>query len=561
MSFSNLDARSIPANENLISVAADLPTVVNGFHVWESGLYRIDGAISSANGHKRADGAQVYIYGKSLQGDTLTFTGGADGTFTAASDAGGGKTLITLSDTTGFADNDVIFLPKTTVYDQEQRYTISSLIANTSFKIDTAYISTDSGTFYKGQMFTDDETATSQENALLRIENVGLFISGGGRLLDFPDGGNTRGTIWFFGCFIVGDASNYCEMGTVDNYNFFTMSSIPICISWDDGVYLNDINQTIVNSQMTAWKDNDGILIKGGAGTFGLFSVTGAGSVMQPSATESCFNFNPSATYTNPVVISGVVNTGTFFAAGSLDSTSIYLKVDNVGGVPNSSISAQIDVGANSTDTDIPAAGAHVLVTSANWASSELERVTADVTTASGGVVEYIGLDDEKLKVSFSLSIDPASAGTKDLGARLMKICAGATTVTFTNGTNIINETSTPRANGDVVSFYDTAGTLPAELRKDVAYYVVNKATNTFQVSYTAGGSAVAFTDDGTPTNSYKVAILNGIPSTSTVSAGSPQSLTRFGVLAISTGDKAGVVVWNVDDATDLTGHSGGLMI
>jgi hypothetical protein len=185
-----------PVSETVISTLGQLTAaapVTSGFHVWPSGTYRINGAISSQYGHKRADGAQVYIYGKNLQADTLTFTGGQDGTFTSATNPGGGKTTIVTTDTGTLENGDIVFLPETTVYDQEQRYTVSNLVANTSFDIDTAYISTDSGAWYEGRMFIDDETASSQENALLRIENVGLFISGGGRLLDFPDGGNTRG--------------------------------------------------------------------------------------------------------------------------------------------------------------------------------------------------------------------------------------------------------------------------------------------------------------------------------------------------------------------------------
>ena len=544
-------------NETVISTAGQLPTVVSGFHVWESGTYRIDGAISSAYGHKRADGAQVYIYGKSLQGDTLTYTGGADGTFTTASDPGGGKTQINLADTTGFADGDIVFLPKTSVYSQNQRYTISGLVTNTSFEIDTAYIATDAGPFYKGQMWIDDETATGQENALLRIENIGLFINGGGRLLDFPDGGNTRGTMWFFGCFIVGDASNYCELGIVDNYNFFTMSSIPICIGWDDGVCLNDINQTIINSQMTAWKDNDGTLVCTGTGTFGLFSIGGAGSIVQPASSEAVLYLNPGGTYTNQVTITGVVNTGTFFESGSLDNTSEYIKVTNVGGVPNSAVAAQVDTGPNTLTTTNNAALSWNLINSDQWAASELERVSVDAS----GVATYDGIDDIVLPMNFSVSIEPSSGTNKDMRVRIVKIGTGSRTVTFTNGTNLINEVATPRADNDTVSFYDTAGTLPAELSEGIVYYVVNKSTDSFQVSYTEGGAAVAFTDDGTPTNSYKATILNGILASANVDSGDPKSLTRFGLISVENGDKFAMVVQNATDSNNIDITSGGYIV
>jgi hypothetical protein len=45
---------------------------------------------------------------------------------------------------------------------------------------------------------------------------------------------------------------------------------------------------------------------------------------------------------------------------------------------------------------------------------------------------------------------------------------------------------------------------LPAGLTSEPVYYVVNKTTNTFKVSMTSGGSAVALTDDGSETHSVR---------------------------------------------------------
>jgi hypothetical protein len=46
---------------------------------------------------------------------------------------------------------------------------------------------------------------------------------------------------------------------------------------------------------------------------------------------------------------------------------------------------------------------------------------------------------------------------------------------------------------------------LPTGLTSEPVYYVVNKTTNTFKVSLTSGGAAVALTDDGTETHSVRV--------------------------------------------------------
>lgn len=49
--------------------------------------------------------------------------------------------------------------------------------------------------------------------------------------------------------------------------------------------------------------------------------------------------------------------------------------------------------------------------------------------------------------------------------------------------------------NGDKIQFY--AGTMPGGLSENVTYFIVNATTDTFQVSATAGGSAINITSDG----------------------------------------------------------------
>lgn len=70
--------------------------------------------------------------------------------------------------------------------------------------------------------------------------------------------------------------------------------------------------------------------------------------------------------------------------------------------------------------------------------------------------------------------------------------------ITDVNGPHHLN-------NGDRVSF-TTDVTLPGGLSPIVLYYVVNKTSNTFQVSTTLGGSPVNITDDGTGTFYYSLA-------------------------------------------------------
>lgn len=87
----------------------------------------------------------------------------------------------------------------------------------------------------------------------------------------------------------------------------------------------------------------------------------------------------------------------------------------------------------------------------------------------------------------------------RKMGGLLSVIPAGnksGTVVTglATGASNIISETATGLANGDRIVF--TAP--PAELRYDIAYYVVNKATDSFKVSLTSGGTAITIADSQT---------------------------------------------------------------
>jgi hypothetical protein len=79
-------------------------------------------------------------------------------------------------------------------------------------------------------------------------------------------------------------------------------------------------------------------------------------------------------------------------------------------------------------------------------------------------------------------------------------------TVTFTNATNIVNLEDHGLQDSEPIVF-STTDTLPAELTAGTTYYVRDVTDDTFKVSATAGGTAIAITDDGTGT--HKVALAN----------------------------------------------------
>ena len=81
--------------------------------------------------------------------------------------------------------------------------------------------------------------------------------------------------------------------------------------------------------------------------------------------------------------------------------------------------------------------------------------------------------------------------------ACVAEILASAT-VTFTNGTDVVNWTSTPAVDGDMVSFKN--GAMPTGLTPNTVYYVRDKTTNSFKLAATVGGAAIDFTTDGSGT-------------------------------------------------------------
>jgi hypothetical protein len=67
-------------------------------------------------------------------------------------------------------------------------------------------------------------------------------------------------------------------------------------------------------------------------------------------------------------------------------------------------------------------------------------------------------------------------------------------------GTDTITITSHGFTNGKIVRF-SSAGTLPSGISAGVTYYIINAATNTFQISTIEGGSAVDITSGGSGTH------------------------------------------------------------
>jgi len=237
-----------------------------------------------------------------------------------------------------------------------------------------------------------------------------------------------------------------------------------------------------------------------------------------------------------------------FYAATSYKQDEIFLSIGNNTGVADSTVKAQGYLPLNVLETDIPAQMACVMVNGGTTFTFDSEE---RLTGATDGGLKYIGLEDTAIIIDGNLNIKPKTA-TKDLESSVIVIEADLFEVTFTNGTNIINRVSHGLSNNDTLSFKDTAGTLPAELRKDILYHVVNAATDTFQVSYTNGGAVIAFSDDGTPTNSYYIASISGGTARASISATKSIDVIPQGLINLKTNYQIYLVVRNAIDAVNI---------
>lgn len=372
-------------------------------------------------------------------------------------------------------------------------------------------------------------------------------------LFDVSLHGNSTGSIFNINGGVISakfpDFNRYADAGTVQNLIDF----------YGPGIFFDVISGglSMINCASSTFAQ---CLILGLDGnTFTFFNISGATSgdiqiydnIMENDAQSSFVSVDGAtfpATKTVSLIANNIVNfPENFFGPGSITETDNRLTVSGNKGVAESVISVEANLYDNVLTTDVPAAGALVLINAATWGSEEVSRLAV----ATSGVAEYTGLIDAVIKLDGNVYLEPSTA-TKTLSSRFILEKAATRTVTFTNGTNTINDTATPLVNGDLIIFRRTAGTLPAELRADIVYYVVNQAVNSFQVSYTSGGAAVAFTDDGTPPNSYALCEEHGAIPRNPIGAGSPRELVPQALETMQQGDFSFIVVSNEDDSVNI---------
>lgn len=101
-------------------------------------------------------------------------------------------------------------------------------------------------------------------------------------------------------------------------------------------------------------------------------------------------------------------------------------------------------------------------------------------------------------------AVNDRVAPTVDMGWHFICDVSGATptasTFTANAGTDTITQVAHGYANGWVL-WLSSSGSLPAGLSAGKEYYVVNKATDTYQLALTAGGAAIDLTSAGSGTH------------------------------------------------------------
>lgn len=258
-------------------------------------------------------------------------------------------------------------------------------------------------------------------------------------------------------------------------------------------------------------------------------------------------------------VTSRVVNGDITVGAG----TTLYAAIDEFSGtiVNNGTIVGRIGdkflydrddaielfIVGNTQTTDIPAIGAKVMINTDQWTAREFDNFSLSGLNQ----VQYDGIQDILIRFnghSYSQSIANIDYSCQPVIQELEDF-----TVTFDNSTNTVVETSHGLSNGDNITFNENAGTLPAELRNDVVYFVVNTTANNFQLSYTEGGTAISFTDDGSGTNTYRVCNLIGsIYESVTDTPDGTKPMVYQGIGMMSKGYKTFPVVTNEENTLNL---------
>lgn len=175
-----------------------------------------------------------------------------------------------------------------------------------------------------------------------------------------------------------------------------------------------------------------------------------------------------------------------------------------MGGTSKSGYTASVDL-ADLNDTG---SKGRYLVKAYSQAGDDPADTDPAISDGLSVTVQFGELGEREIVAQGEVSVKSTAGNTAQVSAWLehggAKIDVGSNggTVFTAATTDTITSAGHGLSNGDVL-LLTTSDTLPAGLSADTPYYVINSATDTFQLSTTSGGSAVDITDTGTGTHKW----------------------------------------------------------
>jgi hypothetical protein len=463
--------------------------------------------------------------------------------------------IITLAENTIYIGDNLetnISVTDKIKFTEESRIVNIKLTMSDSFTVDTGknFDIRDSDIIYTGTGTLFDMVNVGKTSILLRVN---IISSSTGTIFNINS--TDPNAILIIQVLAIAGNSN-TNLGTISDV--FVNLTIFRVVTFGSGLSIDDVSGAIIETYISFGSNASTTHLTFSGAAIGSIQMREFIAIIQSN--EYAFYFDPLTSFSSNVIVTASSISGTVanvFQSGSYDNTTIGFKFTGNLYISDSTVSSLIRIDTNTLDTSIPAINALVLINANTWANTQNERITVD----SNGIAQYNGVENKKLDITTSLTLEPATGVNIEISSHIYIIKHTDFIVTFTNGTNLINETGTTLNNGDKISFYNTPGILPAELREDIIYYVVNKLTNSFQVSYTEGGTAITFTDDGTPTNSYNITTNDSIRGSAGINSGSPRQITSMSIISVETNDKIANIVENTSGTQDIEVLIGGSKI
>lgn len=381
-------------------------------------------------------------------------------------------------------------------------------------------------------------------NNVKRISDVTIIFTGGGTLFSLT-GTNPLGAFVIDNMLIVGAAS----LGTMSGF-VFTETAIRM-LQFGTGLTFNNMALVEISRVQMLGTNQSTTFINFTGTTSGPIVISDLAPTINTN--EYLFDFNTGITY------SGVaVNNVTTVFAGSADYTQVFATGSNTQKslgfnfaineyIPDSTVSSEVGFQDNSAETVVDQVLVPVKV-NGTYTNGFEERTTY----SSDGYITHTGLEPVSVSVRAYISLEPVTGITILMGGYIGVVRTDTCGITFTNGTNTVNEVGHTLSNGDSIIF-GTDGTLPAEIRDDHFYWVVNAAADTFQISRTEGGAVHAFTDDGTGTHCYALGeYIESSEVTTSPSVNEPDNIVVESLVELFTGDKVFVLVDNHDSTSNI---------